>query len=185
MNAGEIVITAVGAIGGVGGAVFAWVQAKAAVDSRDDARNAQSEAESAQKRAEEARDEALDLSRKATAAAERQAVALEVANKLLAESHDLSRRTAPPVWSQARQVADAYVLFDNTSGRHIIVTSLLVEPDEYGALMKAAPRPHRVENGDAFAVAWERRFSLPGPRKVTIIWRYEDGTETSETERSL
>lgn len=62
--------------------MFAWVQAKAAVGSRDDALSAKAEAEAAQKRAELARDEALELSRKATAAAERQVAAQEEANRL-------------------------------------------------------------------------------------------------------
>lgn len=185
MNAGEILIAAVGAAGGVGGAIFAWVQAKAAVDSRKDALAAQHEAEAAQERAENARDEALELSRKAASAAERQAAAQEEANKLLSESHELNKRTAPPAWSQARQLGEAHVAFDNLSGRHVVITSIRVEPGEYGTLMRAAERPHRVENGDAFAVGWEQRYTMPDPRKLTIVWRYEDETETSETERAL
>lgn len=106
-------------------------------------------------------------------------------NKIAWESLKLSQRLAPPPWSQARQVSEDHVVFDNTSGHHIVITSVTIVPDEYGELMQCAPRPHRVEYGDAFAVAWSRRHGLPDPQLLTISWKYEGEDEIHMNERYL
>ncbi|WP_336657433.1 MULTISPECIES: hypothetical protein [unclassified Leucobacter] len=170
-------IAAVGAAGGVGGAIFAWVQAKTAVDERKDAQAAQTAAENA-------RDEALAAARQSAAAAERQADALEAANALLADSQALNERLAPPTWSQAQFVDDHVVSFTNNSGRHVVVTSIEIEPDTTRA--EAPARPHRVEYGDAFGLRWFESFSMPSPTKVIIGWHYEaEPSSEQTTERNL
>lgn len=167
MNAGEILIAAVGAVGGVGGAVFAWVQAKAAVGSRRDAQDAQAEAEAAQRRAEAARDEALELSRKATQAAQRQAAALEEANRLEAEA----RR--PKTWTGPNVESDKELSWLNTSGEDITVLRTEVLPaDTAGMVRKRMPSsfPGVVPAGGRLLV-WRVRAS--GKRPEVLVVEYE------------
>lgn len=179
MEIGGIIIAAAGALGGVGAAIFAWVQAKIAVDSREDALAAQSAAESA-------RDEALQAAKQGAAAADRQADALEVANRLLADAQALNERLAPPAWSQARFPGSSTFAFDNTSGRHIILTSVEIEPEHSYLRIHMADLPHRVENGDAFGVRWFGAYSLPAPERVTLGWHFEDSPgDEQRTERNL
>ncbi|QBE48444.1 hypothetical protein [Leucobacter triazinivorans] len=176
MNAGEIVIAAVGALGGVGGAVFAWVQAKAAVGSRDDAKAAQEDAELAQRRAEAARDEALELARKATAAAERQAAAQEEANRL-----EIEART-PPAWSGPEYVSEKVRAMVNTSGASIEVISIEVVPETVGGFVQVqdgqAP-PYEVPEGGSLRYYQIRAYG-PGADLIAVQWRNVGTTESRE-----
>ncbi|TDP89796.1 hypothetical protein EDF62_3093 [Leucobacter luti] len=137
MNGGEIVIAAVGAAGGIGGAVFAWVQARAAVDSLADAREAQEKAAVAQQRAETARDEALALSRKANAAFERQAEAQEEANRLRVEEQK------PKTWAGPNWDGEKTRSWRNNSGEEVTVHRATVVPNEESGMVRIRA-PHSI-----------------------------------------
>jgi len=81
-NYGLIVLTGIATAAAVAGAVFAWVQARAAVHSREDAQLARNEAQDAQGKAETAQAQANAIAGQARDALERSAVALERANEL-------------------------------------------------------------------------------------------------------
>lgn len=167
MNAGEIVIAAVGAIGGVGGAAFAWVQARAAVGSRQDAQAAQAEAEAAQARAEAARDEALELSRKATDAAQRQAEALEEANRLASEA------LKPGVWQGPRYVNDTTSSWRNVTGRDITIHRTEVRPVEAARLVRLPELrslPHVIPAGGSLQVM---KLRAAGTRPDVLVVEFE------------
>ena len=146
--------------------MFAFVQAKAAQDSRNDAIDAQKEAQAAQKRAEDARDAALDLSRKATAAAERQAEAAE--------------KALPPAWGQARPTGDYGFAFDNSSGRHIVITSVTGLPEEFSNALHAPETPARVEYGDAYTVSHFPSMA-GGIDEIKFEWHFEDDPSSTQT----
>lgn len=169
MNAGEIVIAAVGAAGGVGGAVFAWVQAKAAVDSRDDAQEAKKDAEAAQKRAEDARDEALELSRQATDAALRQAAAQEEANRLEVEAR------APRNWTGPRFDGKNAQSWINTSGKDITIHEVEVLPSDTAGLVRLrTPEsvPGVVPSGGALRVV-SIRLNGPSADVLKVVFNVE------------
>lgn len=82
MEAAGLWVSVVAACAGIAAAVFAYVQAKAATDSRADAEQARRDAQVAQQRAEEARAEALRVAAEARDALGRSAAALEAANEI-------------------------------------------------------------------------------------------------------
>ncbi|WP_053387503.1 hypothetical protein [Leucobacter japonicus] len=179
MNPGEIIIAAVGAVGGVGGAIFAWVQAATAVSERE-------EAQAAQAAAETAREAAVVAAQQSASAAVRQANALEEANALLSSSQELAKLHAPPAWSQAEYIDQNAVKFTNSSGKHVLVTRVAVEPDESATRTDGPVLPHRVENGDAFAIRWWSAWARRDPEKVVFEWHYENEPSWLETtERNL
>lgn len=157
-------------VAGAGAAAFAWVQAKTAVGSRDDAQIAQREAEAAQRRAETARDEALELARKATAAAERQAAAQEEANRL-----EIAARK-PPTWTGPRYISQGASGWINTSGVDITIYKTVVHPPEANAYVRVQSpkelpglvvaggqvRIHAIKAGGVRPDALEVEFELAG-----------------------
>lgn len=158
MNLGETLITAAGAIGGVGGGIFAWVQASAAVGSRKDAQKAQADAEAAQERAEVARDEALELTRESTAAAVRQAAAQEEANRLEIEA----RR--PGIWQGPKYETETTSTWLNVSGQEVTVLSSEVLPNDAAgrvAIVTPRPLPGKVPVGGSLRIMTVKGAGTP------------------------
>lgn len=176
MNAGEIVIAAIGAAGGIGGAVFAWVQAKAAVGSRNDANTAKADAEAAQKRAEEARDEALRLAREANDAFNRQAEALERNNELT----EAAMRT--PDWT-IENTGTASPRAINTSHRTMLVQMVTVTPEDNTDWVEHVGRsdyPFRVEPQEAIRLKVMRGVGGNPARLAVVEWSFEGEEPRSE-----
>ncbi|CAN7444571.1 hypothetical protein LJR045_002930 [Microbacterium sp. LjRoot45] len=161
MDAATLWVTLVGACAAVAAAVFTFVQARAATESRRDAQEARNEAR-------EARDESVRLATEANAAFIRQAEAQEEANEIERE------KSRPDDWSVGPAGGSMYRA-TNTSKRLIIVESITVQPERTKGLVHIETNhpDGRYEFGDSFEFA-VLRVSGPGPEKMTIRYRYED-----------
>ncbi|MEN2738253.1 hypothetical protein ABCS02_10710 [Microbacterium sp. X-17] len=162
--------TGVAACAAIASAVFAFVQAKAATDSRRDADEARDEAS-------RARDESARLAGEANAAFVRQAEAQEEANRLRREE------SRPDDWSLA-QIGNNSFRATNSSRQLLLVSEMLVTPNEVKSLVPilTSHDDGRYEYGDSFTFAVVR-VGGPSPEKLTIKYRY--ATDGSDEYRSF
>lgn len=107
------------------------------------------------------------------------------ANRIAQRSLDAQHLALPPSWSSIRQASQYVLEIENTSGRHIVVTSYSVEPD--AAASFATPRvelPRRVEYGDVLSFSYQRMLGF----RITMIrleWHFEDEETPRTTERDV
>lgn len=157
-------VTLVGACAAVAAAVFAYVQARAATESRRDAQDARNEARVA-------RDESVRLASEANAAFVRQAEAQEEANELERQ------KSRPDDWSVGQSSGSTFRA-TNSSQRLLLVEDITVQPEKTKGLVHIETNhpDGRYEYGDSFEFLLIR-LSGPGPEKLTIRYRYEDDAE--------
>lgn len=160
MEAAGLWVAIVAACAALAGAVFAYVQAKAATDTLDDARTARDDAQ-------RARDESVRLAGEANAAFVRQAEAQEEANRIAREA----RRE--PDWTVSRSGFSWRVA--NTSGQPIHVLSLGVSPMIAFDLLRVDSHFHpdmRYDEGEVLSFNLMEVDQMP-VEKVSIHYRYE------------
>ncbi|MFF7684129.1 hypothetical protein ACFZA2_15380 [Microbacterium sp. NPDC007973] len=157
-------VALVGAMAAVGSAVFAYVQARAATDSRRDADEARDEARAA-------RDESARLAGEANDAFRRQAEAQEEANRLKAAEME------PKDWGFGHVTGIRY-RGTNTSKQVLLVESFDIQPDPAAALVhiQSNHTDGRFEYGDSFDFMVNRVSGL-APEKLTIKYRRESDAE--------
>lgn len=163
METNEIIALSA-AIVGVVAALAAWWQACEASKSRKQAKNSETAAEVA-------RDKALELSRKATAAAERQAVAQEEANRLELEAR------IPPPWTGPQYVKSNVSVMVNSSGSPVEVTSIDVVPDNMRGFVRVnnnQKTPFIVPEGGSLRYAQVRT----GADLIKVRWRSVGDSES-------
>lgn len=168
METAALWVAFVAACAAIGSAVFAFVQAKAATDSRADAQSARDEAR-------EARDESARLAGEANDAFKRQAEAQEEANRIERE------KLTPPDWSDAVNARGDLYRITNTSGRELRVTKYVVKPEGADNLVRVhGPEDGVYGPGDSLQFTAIHTFG-GSPEKLTIIYQRDgDGTERQE-----
>lgn len=154
-------VALVGAMAAVGSAVFAYVQARAATDSRRDADEARDEARLA-------RDESARLAGEANEAFRRQAEAQEEANRLK------QLEMEPEDW-EFTHISGQKFRGTNTSKRVLHVQSFDVQPDKAESLVRIESNHEdgRYAYGDSFEFFVLNVWSLAA-EKLTIRYRRED-----------
>ncbi|MGC5224905.1 hypothetical protein ACPW96_20260 [Micromonospora sp. DT81.3] len=161
-----VLLNLVLALAAIASAVFAFVQAKSATDSRLDAQVARDESR-------EARDESERLAGEANEAFTRQADAQEEANRLR------KAEMTPPDWSGPTLVSGQLYRVTNTSERTLTVTEFEVTPDGAANRLGLRNRPDgRYEHGDSFQFMVSRAFG-GNPEKLTVVYTHEDQPEIS------
>jgi|SRR6478609_6715660 len=159
-----MLLVAIGVIVAGAAAVFAWVQAHAALESLKDAREARDDARSSA--AESAR-----LAGEANEAFRRQAEAQEEANRLR------KRELTPPDWSGPVFVSGQLYRVTNTSGRTITVRKFEVKPDGTANRVNLrGSQDGRYEYGDSFTYLTVRAMG-GNAEKLTIHYSYEGDDE--------
>lgn len=158
MEAAMVFLNVVLALAAGASAVFAFVQAKAATDSRK-------EAQLAQGRAEQAEQETIRIAGEANAAFIRQAEAQEEANRIKREEME------PDDWSIV-QTAKSSWRVSNTSKRTLTVADLIVFPESMKgfAHIETSHGDGVYEYGDSFTLT-PIRYAGGGPEKLTIKYR--------------
>ncbi|KAA9133716.1 hypothetical protein [Microbacterium caowuchunii] len=160
MEAAMLWVGLFGTVAALASAVFAYVQAKAATDSRRDADAARDESR-------RARDESARLAGEANAAFIRQAEAQETANRIRIQE------MTPPDWKVSHVAGDRY-RGTNTSQQLIVVDSFEVKPDSAESLttVETSHLDGRYEYGDSFEFLVARAWGV-SPEKLTVRYRYE------------
>jgi hypothetical protein len=155
-----MVLVAIGVIVSGAAAVFAWVQAHAALESLKDARAAR----------DEARDSATESARLAGEANEafrRQAEAQEEANRLRI------LELTPPDWSGPVFVSGQLYRVTNTSKKVIIVRSFDVAPESAAKRVNVrGNKDGHYEYGDSFSYLTIRAMG-GNAEKLTVRYSYE------------
>lgn len=159
MDAAMLWVALCSALAAVASAVFAFVQARAATDSRNDAQTARKESQAA-------RDESARLAGEANAAFVRQAEAQEEANRLKqSERYDW---TFAPIANNAWRAV-------NTSGRVLIDVQFHVAPDEAKSIVDVGSlhMDGRYEPGDTLVFLVKE---TPGiwVEKFQVSYRFVD-----------
>ena len=164
MAAWELVLVALGVIVSGAAAVFAWVQAHAAVETLKDAREARDEAQASA-------EESARLAGEANAAFIRQAEAQEEANRIKREE------MTPKDWS-AGEVGESKYRVSNSSGEVLVVSEFDVTPDATANLLtiESSHQDGRYEYGDTFTF-YVAQIWGPSPEKLTIRYRRESDPE--------
>ncbi|HWI31093.1 MAG TPA: hypothetical protein VNT50_06365 [Microbacterium sp.] len=104
------------------------------------------------------------------------------ANEISAQALEAQRLALPPAWGPLYLVGTKRIGLTNTSGRHIIVERLAVEPPEMSRTVRVSSLPVRIEYGDDLAL----RYFAPehaSPQLLIVTWRYEDEATERTTER--
>ncbi|QNA93245.1 MULTISPECIES: hypothetical protein [unclassified Microbacterium] len=160
-------IALVAACATLAGAVFTYVQARAATDTLRDARDARDEAR-------EARDESARLAGEANTAFIRQAEAQEEANRIKREE------MTPKDWS-AGEVGESKYRVSNSSGEALLVSEFDVTPDATANLLtiESSHQDGRYEYGDTFTF-YVAQIWGPSPEKLTIRYRRESDPEDDQ-----
>lgn len=150
------------ALAAVASAVFAFVQARAATDSRNDAQIAREESQAA-------RDESARLAGEANAAFVRQAEAQEEANRLKQRDH--------PDWVFT-PLGDLTWRAVNTSQQVLVDVSYHVAPSEAESLASVATShtDGRFDPGDSFTLQ-VRPGSKVWVEKFQVAYRYFDASD--------
>jgi hypothetical protein len=78
------------------------------------------------------------------------------------------------VWGPREELGENVIGFRNQSSRSVVVTKVIVEPEEAAPFVKDVPRGTRVEYGDVLVVRLDPRLSSPAPRRLEIYWHYDD-----------
>lgn len=164
MEAAGLWVALAAALAGIGSAVFAFVQAKAATDTLADAQEARDEARAA-------RDESARLAGEANAAFIRQAEAQEEANRIKLEE------SKPDDWSLS-YVSGQLFKATNSSTRPLIEVRFEVLPEEAAGLVsiRTSHDDGRYEPGDSFSFIVARVMG-PEAEKIAIRYRYESDAE--------
>lgn len=137
MDAWEVWLVALGVVVAGAAAVFAWVQARAAVESLRDARTARDEAKTSAL-------ESARLAGEANAAFVRQAEAQEEANRLKVQE------MTPNDWTGPEHVRGELRRLTNTSRGPLYVTAIDIEPENMAGLVHIqGNRLGLYEYGDA------------------------------------
>lgn len=157
-------LVAIGVVVAGAAAVFAWVQAHAAVETLKDARAARDEARVAA-------GESARLASEANAAFRRQAEAQEEANRLkVAEM-------TPPTWSGPTWVSGDLYRVVNSSMRAIKVRAFDIKPD--GTEKRVGirgPSNRHFESGDSFEYVVARAMG-GNARKLTVVYNFDGDDE--------
>jgi hypothetical protein len=167
VDAALIFLNIVLALAAVASAVFAFVQAKSATDSRRDAEEARNESR-------RARDESAKLAGEANTAFIRQAEAQEEANRLK------KAELTPPTWSGPRPLSGNLYAMVNMSPRVIQIERFAVDPSDAAGLVhleSAASGIYPPGSSFDFAV-----LGVAGsrPRTLAVHYRFEGDEERHE-----
>lgn len=160
MEAWQLVLVGLGVVVSGAAAVFAWVQAHAALETLRDARKARDDAKASA-------EESARLAGEANAAFIRQAEAQEEANRIKREE------MKPKTWSVG-QVGESTYRVSNTSGEVLVVGGFDVTPDAAVDLLtiESSHLDGRYEYGDTFTF-YVKPIWGPSPEKLTIRYRTE------------
>ncbi|MBF4632731.1 hypothetical protein ITJ42_16040 [Clavibacter michiganensis subsp. phaseoli] len=168
MEMWALIISIVAAVATAAAAGVAFVQARIAKGARDDARQAQAGSEAAA-------EESIALSRKATAAFERQAVAQEEAN-------ELARASLPPdvVRWEYEPVSGVVYILTNVGAR--VARGAFIEDigEPKGLVRPQEDGPRDVVPGDSLEFVIVTAFGAPRP-VFRVTWR-EDGSDEVRSE---
>jgi len=155
-----MVLVGLGVLVAGAAAMFAWIQAHAALETLKDARQARDEARTSAA-------ETAQLAAEANAAFTRQAEAQEEANRLkIAEM-------TPPTWSGPTWVSGDLYRVVNTSRRTIQVQRYEVLPvGTANRLRIGAPDGNRFDYGDSFEYMVARAMG-GNARKLTVVYTFD------------
>jgi len=158
-------MVALGVIVAGAAAAFAWVQARAAVETLNDARAARDEA------AESARESAR-LAKEANDAFKRQAEAQEEANRLKI------LEMTPPDWTGPEHISGDLYRLTNSSRTVLHVADIDVQPDRFAGMLKMREwQPDgRYEYGDVIEFLPFKSMG-GGPEKMIISYTREGSDE--------
>ncbi len=160
-----MILIALGVIVSGAAAVFAWVQAHAAVETLKDARKARDEAQASA-------EESARLAREANEAFIRQAHAQEEANRLkVAEM-------TPPDWTGPTHIGGESHRLTNTSKGTLLVSSIEVQPEGSAQLLILMTHQEdgRYEYGDVIEFIPVKTMA-GSPEKMTILYSHEGDDE--------
>ncbi|MEV7798613.1 hypothetical protein AB0O14_05955 [Microbacterium foliorum] len=165
MEAWGVWLVALGVIVAGAAAVFAWVQAHAAVESLRDARTARDEAKASA-------EESARLAGEANAAFVRQAEAQEESNRLKV------LEMTPPDWSGPDHVSGQLHRLTNTSQGVIVVSGIDIQPEQMAGLVSLRNHPDdgRYEHGDALDFMSVKTMA-GGAEKMTISYMTESSVD--------
>lgn len=158
-------LVALGVIVTGAAAVFAWVQAHAAVETLRDARTARDEAKASA-------EESARLAGEANSAFVRQAEAQEESNRLKV------LEMTPPDWTGPDHVSGQLHRLTNTSREALLVSEIDIQPDQMAGLVRIRKYPEdgRYEHGDALEFMSIKTMA-GGAEKMTISYRKESSNE--------
>ena len=164
MEAWGVWLVALGVIAAGAAAVFAWVQAHAAVETLKDARVARDDAKASAERS-------ARLAGEANAAFVRQAEAQEEANRLKREENE------PDDWSLS-YVSGSMHKATNSALKPLVDVRFEVKPDDAAGLVSinTSHKDGRYEPGDSFSFVVARVMG-PEAEKIAIRYRYESDPE--------
>lgn len=157
-----------------GAAAIAWWRASLASDHEKNA-------EAAQKSAESARDESLELSRKATLAFERQAVAQEEANKLEREAR------APRAWRGPNWISESVGSYLNTSLKVMVILEWSIIPEDMSKFVRLHDHPKvpfEIPDGGQLRY-FKIRASGARAEVLVVRWKYKGEDELHEANLPL
>lgn len=156
-----------GAAAGIASAVFAFVQAKEATDSRRDAQAAEAAAVAA-------RDAAVLAQQESASAAGRIAQVLE--EQAAAAAASAAKRDDP--WEmrpgRTRRNGDAMLVVQAAQNLSVADVSLEFERRPSILHIDPNPVPPTMRPGDAFELYWMGTMGDPGTYVLNIHWRWED-----------
>jgi len=132
--------------------------------------------------ARRARDEAKKSSAQAAALAEKSNAAwqrIADAQEVVAQAH------RPKAWSVPKPGSGDLWTIRNTSERAIIVDRIDVKPADAQPLLEVEnPLPGRFRAGELLELFARSRYTL-AIRMITIVWRFEDESESHSSTRTL
>lgn len=165
MEAWGVWLVALGVIVAGASAVFAWVQAHAAVQTLSDARTARDEAKASA-------EESARLAGEANAAFVRQAEAQEESNRLKV------LEMTPPDWTGPENVSGQLHRLTNTSRGVIVVSDIDIQPEQMAGLVRVRKRPEdgRYAHGDVLEFMSVKTMA-GGAEKMTITYTTEASEE--------
>lgn len=158
-----LVVTLFGALAAIAAAVFAFVQAKAATDSRADALSA---AEDTAK----AREDAFQIAREVAAAQTAQAAA--------------AKRSAPGDWGPLRRTLNEGVALTNSTGSAAVIESITLAEGAPPARVyfNHQELPATVDHGDQYEFML---VAYGSGAQVCVTWRPEGSDAPRTTIRTL
>lgn len=177
MDVASFWVSLIAAGAALAGAVFTYVQARAATQSREDAQAAQREASSA-------RDAAVAAQQESALAAGRIA---EVLESRAAEAREAADRRPSP-WEirpgRYRKNGDAVVL-TLTGAFPVADVAIDIERAPTIVHMDPEPVPTEMQPGDAVEIYYMRAAGDPSTSTVVISWRWADRDEVHQTRGAM
>lgn len=170
-------ITLVAACAAVAGSIFAFVQAKAATDSRRDAQAAEAGAVTA-------RDAAVAAQQDSAAAAQRIAEVLEA--RAAAARAAAEQRSNPWQLNAGRYTKNGTAVLLSLVGEHRVAdVSIEFERAPYMVRLDPDPVPTEMQPGEAIEIYYMRAGGDSSTSTLIVHWRWEDSSEKKVTRATL